>query len=193
MPKEKDGVEGSAPAEGRGRMVPELFEWVETAVQTLVCVMLIFTFVARTSIVFGTSMIDTLHHNDLLVVSRLLYVPQRGDIVVVTKPNYENEPIVKRIIALEGQRVDIDFELGVVTVDGVALDESYVHTPTNLRYDVEFPVVVPEGELFVLGDNRNGSLDSRSTSIGFIDERYVMGKAYWRVLPFSAFGALTGQ
>jgi signal peptidase I len=116
-----------------------------------------------------------------------LYQPSRGDIVVVTKPNSENEPLIKRVIALEGQTVDIDFSKGIVYVDGEALDEPYVNTPTNLRYDVKFPITVPKGDLFVLGDNRNGSLDSRSSRIGFIDTRYVLGKVYLRIFPLGAF------
>ncbi len=116
-----------------------------------------------------------------------MYQPSRGDIVVVTKPNSENEPLIKRVIALEGQTVDIDFSKGIVYVDGEALDEPYVNTPTNLRYDVKFPITVPKGDLFVLGDNRNGSLDSRSSRIGFIDTRYVLGKVYLRIFPLGAF------
>ncbi|MBR6548641.1 MAG: signal peptidase I, partial [Clostridia bacterium] len=100
-------------------------------------------------------------------------------------------PIIKRVIATEGQIVDIDFETGVVYVDGVALDESYVKTPTNVKFDINFPVSVPEDCVFVLGDNRNNSTDSRSSLIGdhgMIDKRYILGKVVLRVLPFDKFG-----
>ncbi|MEG1773501.1 MAG: signal peptidase I, partial [Oscillospiraceae bacterium] len=137
QPNEKNG--GSAPREAgevpSGRRFFELYEWVEQAVQVVVVVVLLFTFVARTSVVSGASMVQTLQHGDMLIISRLLYRPQAGDIVVVTKPNFEDEPIVKRIIATEGQHVDIDFDAGVVFVDGQPLNEPYANTPTNLQYD----------------------------------------------------------
>jgi signal peptidase I len=179
--------EENAQKSASGGWVAEMFEWVESCAMAIVFVVMLFTFAARTSVVNGTSMINTLHNKDMLVVSHLLYQPSRGDIVVITKPNSENEPLIKRIIALEGQTVDIDFSKGIVYVDGEALDEPYVNTPTNLRYDVKFPITVPKGDLFVLGDNRNGSLDSRSSRIGFIDTRYVLGKVYLRILPLGAF------
>lgn len=188
---EKAAGEGCDPQlRLRDRIFAELYEWVESAVVAVVAVVLIFTFVARTSIVSGTSMVETLQHGDMLIVSRLFYTPTPGDIVVITKPNYEDEPLVKRVIATAGQSVNIDFTQGVVYVDGEALDEPYTNTPTNRKYDMQFPLIVPDGELFVMGDNRNGSLDSRSTRIGLIDERYVLGRAYLRLLPFSSMGKL---
>jgi signal peptidase I len=191
MQREDAATNGMQPGPRRlERLFGELYEWVESAVLAVVAVVLLFTFVARTSTVSGSSMVQTLHENDMLVVSRLFYSPQPGDIVVVTKPNYENEPLVKRVIATGGQSINIDFTEGVVYVDGEALDEPYVNTPTNKKYDTVFPLIVPEGELFVMGDNRNGSIDSRSTLIGFIDERYVLGRAYWRILPLSSMERL---
>lgn len=139
----------------------ELYEWIESAVLAVVFVILLFTFGARTSVVSGSSMIDTLHDGDMLFISRWGFSADQGDIVVVTKPYEDNEPIIKRIVATEGQRVDIDFVEGIVYVNGEALDEPYTHTPTNRHYDMEFPLTVPEGHVFVMGDNRNGSYDSR--------------------------------
>ena len=167
-----------------------LYEWVESFVKTVVVVVFVFTFFARTSVVQGGSMEETLKEGEMLLVTRVFYTPAQGDIVVATKPTLLNEPLVKRVIATGGQTVDIDFEQGTVTVDGLQLEEYYINTPTNKRYDVIFPVTVPKGHIFVMGDNRNGSLDSRSTKIGFIDERYVLGKVFWRILPLSHFGSL---
>ena len=135
-------------------------------------------------------MIQTLQNGEMLLISRLGGSFEQGDIVVATKPYSHNEPIVKRVIAVEGQTVDIDFNKGLVYVNGDLLDEPYVNTPTNRRYDQRFPMIVPEGHVFLLGDNRNGSYDSRAEEIGFVDERYIMGKAYYRVLPFSRFSTL---
>ena len=168
----------------------ELYEWIESAVLAVVFVILLFTFGARTSVVSGSSMIDTLHDGDMLFISRWGFSAVQGDIVVVTKPYEDNEPIIKRIVATEGQRVDIDFVEGTVYVNGEALDEPYTHTPTNRHYDMEFPLTVPEGHVFVMGDNRNGSYDSRASEIGFVDTRYVLGKAYLRVFPFDALGTV---
>ena len=103
--------------------------------------------------------------------------------MIVTQPNAFHEPIGKRVIATEGQKVDIDFEKGIVYVDDKALDEPYVNAPTLTKEGVEFPVTVPEGHIFVMGDNRNMSTDSRSPMIGFIDVRYVLGKVEGRITP----------
>ncbi|HWP51843.1 MAG TPA: signal peptidase I [Clostridia bacterium] len=185
-----DNILTSPVSQRRDRIFKELYEWVESAVLAVVFVVLLFTFVARTSVVSGESMIQTLQSGDMLVVSRLGGSVQPGNIVVATKPYYANEPIIKRVIATGGQSVDIDFVEGVVYVNGEALDEVYANTPTNRKYDMDFPLTVPEGYLFLMGDNRNGSLDSRSTDIGLVDERYILGRAYWRIMPFSSMGKL---
>ena len=111
--------------------------------------------------------------------------------MVVNQPNEFGKPLIKRIIALEGQAVDIDFKTGVVTVDGQVLDEPYISTPTTVYEGVDFPVTVPEGTVFVMGDNRQNSTDSRSEMVGFIDTRYILGKAIFRIFPFNTFGLLS--
>ena len=149
-------------------------------------ILLIFLLLFRVVVVSGPSMNRTLLNGDyLLLLNNVLYTqPEQGDIVVVSKDSYhDGEPIIKRVIAMEGQWVDIDFEAGVVYVDGKALDEPYVNTPTNLHEGIEFPLMVEEGCIFVMGDNRNESLDSRSPEIGQVDKREVLGKAIFLFLP----------
>lgn len=161
----------------------ETFDWVQSLTVALLVCVLVFTFVIREVSVSGTSMLDTLYHGDRLLISGLFYTPHQGDIVVLRKESFSSEPIVKRVIALEGQTVNIDFEQGVVYVDGEALDEPYILEPTHRRIDFEEEVLVPDGCLFVMGDNRNGSTDSRDLRIGCVDERLVMGRALLLVVP----------
>ena len=149
-------------------------------------VLLVFSLLFRVVVVSGPSMKATLVDGDwLLLVGNVLYnEPKHGDIIVASKDSFDNgAPIIKRVIATEGQLVDIDFMSGVVYVDGVALDEPYTLTPTNQYEGIAFPVVVEEGCVFVLGDNRNESKDSRSTDSGQIDCREILGKAIFLVMP----------
>ena len=152
----------------------------------LVGVLLVFMLLFRMVVVSGPSMMQTLQDGDsLILLSNILYSnPKYGDIVVASKDAFrDGEPIIKRVIATEGQTVDIDFEQGIVYVDGVALDEPYTNTPTNLDEGTEFPLTVKKGCVFVLGDNRNDSLDSRSTEVGQIDKRELLGKAIFLIIP----------
>jgi len=175
-------------------LASSLYEWLELFIVSFTAVMLIVLLIARHSPVVGSSMINTLHDGDLLIVSDLFYEPKRDDIIVFHSQNTGyDEPYVKRIIATEGQTVDIDFENWIVTVDGEVLDESYVYRPEGeaMRGSyMSFPVTVPEGHLFVMGDNRNGSSDSRSPHIGFVDERHVIGRVIFRLLPFDVIGTV---
>ena len=149
-------------------------------------VLLVFMLIFRLVIVSGPSMKQTLHHGDCLVLlgSTFYSEPKFGDIIVAGKTSYkQGEPIIKRVIATEGQEVNIDFVEGIVYVDGVALTEPYVNTPTNLYEGVDFPLIVDPGCVFVMGDNRNDSKDSRSLEIGLIDKREIIGKALFLALP----------
>lgn len=174
----------------KAKKYANIYSWVESFVVVPVMVIFIFAFLGRTTVVSGSSMFDTLEEGDMMFVSNLFYEPKYGDIVVLTQPSYSTDPLVKRVIATEGQTVDIDFAQGIVIVDGEQLDEPYTFTPTNNQYDMEFPLTVKEGHIFVLGDNRNGSYDSRGSRIGQVDKRMVMGKAYWRLMPFDKLSSL---
>ena len=164
----------------------DLYEWVQSLVGSVLVVVAIFTFVIRMMGVDGHSMLNTLQHGDrLLVVNSMLYHDyQYGDIVILRKNGvFDDDPIVKRVIAVEGQTVDIDFAEGIVYVDGEALEEDYIREPTYTAEGTEFPLTVPEGSIFVMGDNRNGSSDSRDYRLGTVDTRYVIGKAAFLVFP----------
>ncbi len=157
----------------------------------LVIVMAVLMLFLRIIVVDGPSMESTLLNGDyMLLVGNMFYKnPSYGDIVVVSKQAYDNgKPIVKRVIATEGQTVDIDFNEGVVYVDGVALDEPYTKTLTALKEGTTFPLVVEEGKVFVMGDNRNNSKDSRSTQIGLVDKREVLGKVAFILFPGTGMG-----
>lgn len=157
----------------------------------LVVVMAVLMLFLRIIVVDGPSMERTLLNGDyMLLVSNMFYKePKYGDVVVVSKQAYDNgKPIVKRIIATEGQTVDIDFNEGVVYVDGVALDEPYTKTLTTLKEGTTFPLVVEKGKVFVMGDNRNNSKDSRSTQIGLVDKREVLGKVAFILFPGTGMG-----
>ena len=164
----------------------DLYEWVQSLVGSVLVAVAIFTFVIRMMGVDGHSMLNTLQHGDrLLVVNSMLYHDYKyGDIVILRKNGvFDDDPIVKRVIAVEGQTVDIDFAEGIVYVDGEALEEDYIREPTYTAEGTEFPLTVPEGSIFVMGDNRNGSSDSRDYRLGTVDTRYVIGKAAFLIFP----------
>ena len=157
-------------------------------------ILLIFLLLFRVIVVDGDSMYSTLWDGDyLLLLSNLIYPnPEVGDIVVVSKQSYDNgSPIVKRVIASEGQIVDIDFENGIVYVDGLPLQEEYINTATNLQEGMIFPLLVEKDCYFVMGDNRNNSRDSRSPDIGQVDRREILGKAIFLMIPGTDGGKRT--
>ena len=173
----------------------ETYEWIQCIVIALICCVLIFVFVARVIDVVGHSMEPTLIEGDKIVITRFAGAYERGDIIVLRKDSFREEPIVKRVIAVAGETIDIDFRQGIVYVNGEALDEPYVNELTYEPEDFESyekPVVVPEGCVFVMGDNRNNSTDSRRETIGFVDTRYILGKVIFRILPLGSVGAIYG-
>ena len=176
----------------RTNILTTLHDLVFVLAGLLLALLLVF----RVVIVSGPSMNATLIDGDyILLLGNVFYSNQKqGDIIVASKQSFKDgEPIIKRIIATEGQTVDIDFDSGVVYVDGVALDEPYAHTPTNLREGISFPLVVEEGCVFVMGDNRNMSKDSRSLEIGLIDKREILGKAIFLIFPGTDKGKIPPQ
>lgn len=177
----------------------DMFDWMCSIFSAILCFIIIFALFARVITVDGESMVPTLQDQQRLIVSDMFYTPQYDDIVILYADKLVNEssggygkPIVKRVIGLPGDKIRIDFVKGVVYRNGEQLPDDYTNTPTNLLEN--FPnnqdVTVEDGKVFVLGDNRNGSKDSRSNQIGQVDMRYIMGKAYLRIWPLNALGML---
>ena len=171
----------------------ECYKTLGELISCLIFVTILFVFAIRLVGVVGESMYPTLHDGDkLTLLSNFLYEPAVGDIVVLKAPNFDDDrPIVKRVIAEAGQTVDIDFDTGEVWVDGVLLDEPYINEPTYRDNGTQFPLTVPKNCIFVMGDNRNHSTDSRDPRIGCVDQRYVLGKALQIVMPFGRFGGVS--
>ena len=186
----------------------DVIEWLEVISTAVIAVVIIFCFIFRVATIDGNSMRNTLYGKnkdgeiaDKVIITNLGYTPEQGDIVVISR-NVENSvegqqmsegPIIKRVIAVGGQTVNIDFESGTVYVDGKVLEEDYLGSPTYDKYDVDFPIYIPEGYIFIMGDNRGNSMDSRDSRIGeggLVDERYVLGRAVYRFMPFDKIGKL---
>ena len=173
------------PVRGQG-----VLEWYEALISAALVLVLVFSFFFRIIQVDDSSMVPTLVNGDKLIVWGAGYTPQRGDVVIVDSYTSYGKPLVKRVIAKGGDTISIDYDAGTVEVNGELLQEDYIAAPTHLGYDVEFPYTVPEGTVFVMGDNRNESLDSRSSYVGCIDERDILGKVLLCFLPVSDFGVV---
>lgn len=192
--------ERGSKEEKKGRRVKEeesfgissvVFDITGTMLTAVIILLVIMSFFVRQVTVDGPSMNNTLQHEDRLLVSCFNYTPQNGDIVIITHGKNLDEAIVKRVIATEGQHLTINYETNEVVVDGVLLDEEYTEgTTIPLHNPTQIPDVIPEGYVFVMGDNREHSLDSRSVNVDLIPVQNIIGKAFMRIYPFSSFGAI---
>ena len=168
-----------------------LFDLIGTILSAVFVLLIIMSLVFRQVTVDGDSMNDTLQNEDRLLVACLGYEPKCGDIVIVTHGEHLPEPIVKRVIATAGQTLEIDYNTGDVIVDGVLLKENYIKGVTRATIESwNFPRVIPEGYVFVMGDNRENSRDSRSSSVGLIPVENIIGKAFARWYPFEKLGGI---
>ncbi|MBQ7131000.1 MAG: signal peptidase I [Oscillospiraceae bacterium] len=168
-------------------LVNDILDIVESVISSVFVVLLIFTFLFKIATVSGTSMVDTLNDGDKLIISDLFYEPEYGDIVILNQPINGNDYIVKRIIATEGQTVNIvysDSGIGSVYVDGVLLEEDYIRE--TMLNGKDMTIKVGEGQVFVMGDNRNHSTDGRF--FGPISEEKIVGKVIIRYFPSFKFG-----
>ena len=186
--KDPVGEEKGAAEKPAGNAI---VDWAQAVAFSVIAVVLLFSFFVRIIGVVGDSMLPTLHSTDRVVISGLFYTPEAGDIVVISKRSQMfPEPIIKRVIATEGQTIRFDFSVGCVWVDGELLEEDYIADRTlnaeHLESGVEY--TVPENCVFVMGDNRNSSSDSRHSEIGMVDERYILGRVLLRIYPFDKLG-----
>ena len=166
-----------------------VYDWIQCLMSALIVCVVLFIFVVRVIDVKGTSMYPTLNNQDKMLVSDIFYKPKAGDVVVFKKDQYDpSKALVKRVIATEGQEINIDFDRGIVYVDGEALEEDYINELTTTKLDFIGPQTVPEGCVFVMGDNRNMSTDSRKTEIGMVDTRLIIGRVYFVIFPLDSFG-----
>ena len=188
--KEKKAAEKAEEAvEQQESMRVDLYEWIQSLMTALVICMAIFIFIIRVIDVSGSSMFPTLHDGDKMLVSNLFYTPHAGDVIVFKTDRYDPErALVKRVIATEGQEISIDFDRGIVYIDGLPVEEDYIAELTKTKLDFIGPQTVPEGCMFVMGDNRNASTDSRKKEIGMVDQRMLLGRAYYVIFPLSDTG-----
>lgn len=182
----------SFPVSDPNGAVAGLFDWIRCILFAISIVIICLTFVFRLVDVDGSSMYDTLQHGDKVIVTNFMYEPKDGDIVVISHGAEYTNPIIKRVIATEGETIKLDYDNDRIIVNGVVIDEPYLDGSTfggNIG-DNDVPEVVPKGMIFVMGDNRKVSMDSRSTQIGLIDVNNVIGKAQFVAFPFGDFGYL---
>lgn len=206
--EETSAAEVPSPKEKKPTFWSETLDWYNTVIGSVLAIILIFALLTRLSTVDGDSMLPTLHDQERLLVTNFLYTPAHNDIVVVWEDDLYNkvtdsygEAIVKRIIGVAGDTVSIDFDAGIVYRNGIALeheiaegilyeDGHMINDYTRERLDMVGTVEIPEGYVFVMGDNRNNSTDSRDRRVGLIDVNNIVGKVYLRIAPLDRFGGV---
>ncbi len=168
-------------------VLKEIFEWAQSIAIAMVLALIINQFFFAMVQVEGSSMLPTLESKERLVITKLFYTPKVKDIVVVKSEELQKY-IIKRVIAVPGDVVDYDAQTHQITINGTAIDEPYILEDAYVGGTIAYPVTVPEGHVFVMGDNRNNSNDSRN--LGMISYDDVVGRAALRITPFSKFGGL---
>lgn len=190
MSRRADDMYGIFIENVSGSMFDFCYEWLECIIQSIILVVIGFVFIFRIVNISGNSMYSTLHDGDKVVIFTWNYRPHAGDVVVIKRGQYLNEPLIKRVIATENQSLSIDFATGAVIVDGKKIDEYYIWEPMRLQGDNDIPDVIPEGYCFVMGDNRNHSRDSRFKDVGLIPNENITGKAKFIIYPFGRIGVI---
>ena len=165
----------------QSKTLANLYDFASILMTAILAVAVIFTFLFKISAVDGSSMEHTLSNGDKVIITARDWNVEPGDIVVISQPNAYDKVLIKRVIATAGQTITIDAAHRQVIVDGKVLDEPYISETVQVQGNMIYPLTVPEGKVFVMGDNRNHSSDSRDTNIGLIDCRYIVGEAIYRV------------
>lgn len=188
---EKNNEKKKSIAVNTNKVPVYVFDTFKTIIYFFAVIIIIFTFFIRDVTIDGPSMMNTLFDGDKVILTNFNYHPETGDIVAINAEDELEKVIIKRVIATEGQTIKIDYSTGQVCVDGIIIDEPYISSPTNEpEYEWDVPYVIPEGYVFVMGDNRSISLDSRSGKVQLIKTSEIIGKAQMILLPFDRFSYL---
>lgn len=172
------------------KLAVNAFDLIKPILFVFAVVSVIFTLAVRDANVVGSSMAETLHNGDKVILTDIFYTPRVGDIVAISTESLKEKRIIKRVIAKEGQSIRINYDTGEVIVDGIIIDEPYISSPMRTNENKTLSAEVPEGYIFVMGDNRYISLDSRDEKVGFIPVKDVIGKARFIFFPFDRIGGL---